>query len=310
MLNRNSGLLLIAAVVLVVSSSSSIVNGQQKSLWRYDFAQAEAEARQKDLPLLVHFYGDGCPPCEAMERRVLNTRELREQLEGNVILVKVNGNANPALRQRFSVNSWPQDFFVLPDGKVIWQNNLGFIRKDVYLNSLAGAQSQWGNIQRIHLAEKARKEKKELQIAKLKSSYLEEKDGKTNKIKTSKNPIGLRGYSPVSLTLNRKWIKGNPEITYDYRGIVFRFASLEEKEKFSETPRYFAPQLLGCDPVVLLNTDRALPGNTKFCTFFDERLYIFVSEESRKDFKINPMKYVRQRHVLKEALLLDQVERF
>lgn len=279
------------------------VDGQGQSFWRHDFAKAEAEARSKGIPLLVHIYGNGCPPCEMMERNVLNTAEVRRMLEGRVVPVKVNGNYNPSVLERFNVNSWPRDIVVLPDGKVLWHNT-GGMAKNQYLSSLSSVHTKWNEIR------EAESKKINVQIAKGKSSYLEETENETDAENGKKKTVGLRGYSPVSLTLHRKWVKGTPEYETNYKGIVYRFASSEEREQFLETPRYFAPQLLGCDPVVMYHTDRAIPGDTRFCTFFDERLYIFVSEESREEFKKDEMKYTRQRHVLLEMLSLDQVERY
>jgi YHS domain-containing protein len=42
-----------------------------------------------------------------------------------------------------------------------------------------------------------------------------------------------------------------------------------------------------------------VPGNTKYGAYFDGKLYLFESPESRTEFKKSPMRYVKTRHVLK-----------
>ena len=97
----------------------------------------------------------------------------------------------------------------------------------------------------------------------------------------------------------KKWIKGKKEFSHTYQDVVFYLANAEELGKFQEDAGRFAPQLLGCDPVVLWNSDRAVLGNTQYGAYFDNELYLFDSAQSRKRFKENPLRYTRTRHVLR-----------
>jgi len=117
--------------------------------------------------------------------------------------------------------------------------------------------------------------------------------------------IGLGGYSPVALAKSRNWSKGVSEFKHEYQGIVYHLASDDELQEFAESPGRFAPQLLGCDPVVLWKTDRAVAGSTQFGAYFDNELYLFSSEDSRKQFKVSPLQFTRTRHVLR----VEQIEK-
>ncbi len=77
-----------------------------------------------------------------------------------------------------------------------------------------------------------------------------------------------------------------------------------ELEIFKVDPGRYAPQLLGCDPVILNKQDRAIPGDTKYGAYYDHNLYLFVDLESREEFKKNPDRFSRTMHVLK----MEQVE--
>ena len=116
--------------------------------------------------------------------------------------------------------------------------------------------------------------------------------------------VGLSGYSPISLRKHRKWVKGERKYAGQFKGILYYMVDEAELEQFNSDPEKYAPRLLGCDPVVLAETDRAIPGSTRFAAFFGEELYGFVSSATRDRFKQNPQKYVKTRHVLR----LEQLE--
>ena len=75
--------------------------------------------------------------------------------------------------------------------------------------------------------------------------------------------------------------------------------------EFRNNPEAYAPKLLGCDPVILWESDRAVAGDIRYGAFFDDELYLFKTEERRRQFKANPEKYIRLQHAVK----VDQIER-
>lgn len=115
--------------------------------------------------------------------------------------------------------------------------------------------------------------------------------------------IGLEGFCPVLLHDKREWTAGNEKITADYRGVRYLFSSAASRDTFLKNPSLYAPQDLGCDAVVLTDTQRAVTGSIRFGAFFDDRLYLFQSPENRAEFKQNPLKFVR----IRSALRVDQV---
>jgi YHS domain-containing protein len=116
--------------------------------------------------------------------------------------------------------------------------------------------------------------------------------------------IGLHGFSPVSLVGDHKWMRGSDRFACEHRGITYYMTSAEELQQFKEDSDRYAPQVLGCDPVILDVTDRAISGDIRYAAFFDGELYLFVSEKSRQAFRQDPDRFVRTKQVFK----LDELE--
>jgi YHS domain-containing protein len=115
---------------------------------------------------------------------------------------------------------------------------------------------------------------------------------------------GLDGYCPVRLHDAREWTPGQDSIVADYRDIRYRFASESDRDKFLKNPVEYAPQDLGCDPIVLTKEGKAIAGRIQYGAFFDQRLYLFKSQENRELFKKSPLQYIE----IRSALKADQIE--
>lgn len=298
--NRQTLSIMTITFSLIVMSLNQSLAGE----WMHDFRAAQKLSQDKDLPLLLHFHASWCGPCHQMDRTVLNTKAVKNQFGKRVIAVKIDSDEHQNLVSKFNVRSLPSDVLLTPTGTIISRTD-GMQPQNTYLSFLGRGASRYEKDRRVYLA---RESKQELMQRKNKQEQFEE----TDDIKPPAEPktyvarmpskIGLEGYSPVSLTRDRKWEKGQEEFSWPYQGITYLLSSRTELELFKNDPGRYAPQLLGCDPVILNKKDRAIPGNTKYGAYYDQNLYLFVDIESREEFKKNPDRFSRTMHVLKFKL--------
>lgn len=276
-------------------------------VWRSSYETALQEALATKRPLLIHFYGPHCPPCRRMEREVLHQPDVVALIKDRYVAVKIDagspGNAEAArLVPRFGVHGLPCDVILDPiSGKVLSQTE-GFQDLSRYQTAAVRARSRFDQINQTVIVEQS----------KPKPDPLAEADPDRSSIPATqvvlgepKPIVGLDGFSPVSLNLHRQWVVGKPEFAWEFKGLTYYLADEVELNLFRKHPERYAPRLLGCDPVALWETDRAVPGDTLYGAYFDGDLYLFQSDESRQKFKANPPQYVRIQHVLK----IDQVQR-
>jgi YHS domain-containing protein/thiol-disulfide isomerase/thioredoxin len=269
--------------------------GEPAGQWRTDFAAAQAEAERDHKPMLIHFYATWCLPCSKMDREVLKSADVKQRLGEKFIAVKVDSDQHPDLVQRFGVQLLPSDVIVNPmNGRVLLESQ-GVRETKSYISLLTQADAKF-------------------QAASRKTAIPSSKQAATKPAAAGPLPVqlgdpkplvGLDGYSPIQLLKNRTWVRGSAEFSWDYQGILYYLSSREELLEFRGDPGRYAPRLLGCDPVILWEADRAVAGRTLFGAFYDDELYFFVSNENRQRFKANPERFIKTQHVLR----VDQIDR-
>lgn len=317
------GCLVLFGIASVVWFFHPVVAGHPKSnFWMTDMRAAQRIAQQKQLPMLLHFYGETCPPCLRMEAEILNRPELHRQLNGHLVPVKLNASQHVQFLDRVGISGVPADVFLSPDGKVISQSQ-GYQSPREYLARVARIDLDWSRLKQIQFAKNRHKSppirsgprRQQSSAKKQKSVPANEmkkhapKSIARSEVGANKKAnwddadvpqpiLGMSGFSPVALFEKHIWKRGRREFAGVYKGIVYYMRDDVELARFNSNPENYAPQLFGCDPVVLRDSDRAIVGETEFGAYFQKRLYLFVSRESRKQFSSNPEHYVELQNVL------------
>jgi YHS domain-containing protein/thiol-disulfide isomerase/thioredoxin len=107
-------------------------------------------------------------------------------------------------------------------------------------------------------------------------------------------PLGLDGFCPVTLAEQQRWQAGDRRYGVIHRGSLYLFASEAEKQRFWADPDRFSPILSGHDAVLATDQGTAVPGRREFGVTYQNRVYLFSSEDSRRQFSQNPNRYAQQ----------------
>jgi len=288
------GLLLTWSLLTAMQPFGQLIAAEATIVWQTDFARAEADAEKRQVPLLVHFYATWCLPCSKMDRDVLKSADVKQLLGERFIGVKVDSDQHPELVKRFGIQMLPSDVIVDPTNGRVLMEKQGALNLNDYLSMTSRAEAKFQHAL-----------KRQMTGRQIPSDELAKLEDIKIVLGEPQPLIGLDGFSPVSLTKSRKWIRGSAEYAWDFQGVTYQLATREELLAFRQNPADYAPRLLGCDPVTLWETDRAVPGRTLYGAFFDDELYLFTSAENRKRFKANPARFMKTQHVLR----IEQIDR-
>ena len=76
--------------------------------------------------------------------------------------------------------------------------------------------------------------------------------------------------------------------------MTYLFAGPEEQKKFLADPDHYSPVLSGNDPVLAFDRGQLQMGRREFGTFYDNRIYLFTSNESLEKFRQNAHRYAEE----------------
>lgn len=85
----------------------------------------EATVRGTDVPVVVDFYADWCQPCKLMAPML---DQLAADLQGEMLVAKLDTDANPAMAVRYGIRGIPT-LIVFRDGEE-WKRQTGLVPPD------------------------------------------------------------------------------------------------------------------------------------------------------------------------------------
>ena len=107
-------------------------------------------------------------------------------------------------------------------------------------------------------------------------------------------PLCLDGFCPVTLCEKQSWTPGDVRWGAIHRGRTYLFVGPEEQRRFFADPDRYAPVGSGNDIVLAAEQGRAVPGARQHGVFYENRVYLFASEESLLKFAERPEVYANQ----------------
>ena len=96
--------------------------------------------------------------------------------------------------------------------------------------------------------------------------------------------IAVGGYDPVAYFDVGAPVKGEKEFATEYKGVTWRFASAENRDKFLAAPDSYAPQYGGYCAWAAAQGYTA-PGNPDNWTIVDGKLYLNYNDKVQADWE-------------------------
>ncbi|MGL6225628.1 MAG: thioredoxin domain-containing protein [Thermoguttaceae bacterium] len=121
---------------------SSILNAEEGFRWEKDFNTAVQKATENNQLVLVHFYGNHCPPCRKMDRDIFSRSDLYQTLADYFVPIKVDTNENLNAVKSLEIVSIPTDIIVTPQGRIIYRR-VGGATPEQYLSEILAIAEQY-----------------------------------------------------------------------------------------------------------------------------------------------------------------------
>ncbi len=74
------------------------------------------EVMKSDVPVIVDFWGPGCPPCKKLEPVMM---KLAGKYDGKVKVCEANARENMTAGRKYNIRSTPSVLYFAPGGKLI-----------------------------------------------------------------------------------------------------------------------------------------------------------------------------------------------
>jgi YHS domain-containing protein len=117
-------------------------------------------------------------------------------------------------------------------------------------------------------------------------------------INTDKEGVGLQGYDPVGFFTENKPVKGNPATSSSYHGVIYHFASEENKSVFVMNPTKYEPQFGGfCaygvtrDSAAPIKVEAFQIINGRLLLQYDEHIRDLFNKDTENNLKLADQKW-------------------
>ena len=96
----------------------------------------------------------------------------------------------------------------------------------------------------------------------------------------SRRGIAINGYDPVAYFISSEPVRGNPDLTVDWKNVTWQFSNLENKDIFLSNPKGYVPQYGGYCAYAAAHNEVAST-TAQAWTVYQGRLYLNYSLDVR-----------------------------
>lgn len=129
-------------------------------------------------------------------------------------------------------------------------------------------------------------------------------NGMADTLQYSTENGAIDGYDPVSYFADGRAERGSADITAEWNGAVWRFASDAHRRLFVENPEKYAPQYGGYCALGMAHGGD-VPTNPEAWTIHEGKLYLNMIEEVTITWRYNPDKLIQRANLKWQAMHND-----
>lgn len=117
-----AGMMASVASIGVAEMPSWVKPGETKEAsmgWRDSLAEGWKDAKSTGLPMVIFITSENCIYCKAMEKKTWCSEQVREQIGGRFIPVRLIAGRNVKSLSKVSVDVYPTTLLATPEGDVV-----------------------------------------------------------------------------------------------------------------------------------------------------------------------------------------------
>jgi len=87
--------------------------------WREWGDEAFADARTRDVPILLAISAVWCHWCHVMDETSYSTPDIIREINDRYVAIRVDNDERPDVNRRYNMGGWPTTAFLTPDGEIV-----------------------------------------------------------------------------------------------------------------------------------------------------------------------------------------------
>lgn len=107
------------SIGIALCLTTSVCRGNSAVQWQPTLDRAKIMAAHSNRLVLVHFWGNGCRPCEWMDREVFTRPDVVQAIDRGFVAVRINRDQSPGDARQFGIAAVPADVIITPQGQVL-----------------------------------------------------------------------------------------------------------------------------------------------------------------------------------------------
>ena len=111
--------------------------------WRAWSAEAFADARAADKPVLLSLTAPWCLFCQGMDEQTYSNDAIGQYINDNLVPVRVDSDKHPEINTRYTQGGWPSTCILTGEGDLIWGGT--FVPADGFAQLLPQLLSEYRN---------------------------------------------------------------------------------------------------------------------------------------------------------------------